>query len=197
MAGSRYENIAGQKFGMLTAAEPQYVSRGGQMYWLCLCDCGNSKTVRASHLKRGNVRSCGCMRASKIDKRLYTIYNGMKQRCNNPNSPSYPYYGGRGIKICDKWLKSFEVFSEWAIHNGYSKDLTLDRINNDGNYEPQNCRWATRLEQANNTRKCKKITCNGETHSENEWSRILGISQTTISSRLRKGSSAEEVLRRR
>jgi hypothetical protein len=128
--------------------------------------------------------------------RLYYIWNNMKQRCINSHNPQFADYGGRGITVCEDWLK-YECFRDWALNNGYSENLTIDRINNNSGYCPENCRWATPREQANNTRKVRLITYNGETHSVCEWSRILNIKQSTLNMRLNKyGWSAEEALRK-
>lgn len=131
--------------------------------FLCKCDCGNVKEVIPNFWESGRVKSCGCKHDalcrnankkenSKIHRRLYHIWSGMKQRCYNPKSTSYPNYGGRGIRICDEWLNSYESFEWWSIMNGYADDLSIDRINVNGNYEPSNCRWADWETQASNRR---------------------------------------------
>ncbi len=118
----------------------------------------------------------------------------MKQRCLNPNSEAYKHYGGRGITICEEWKNNFYAFVGWAFNNGYSEELTLDRIDNNGNYCPDNCRWATRLEQAQNQRTNVVLTLNGETHTISEWSRITGIPRTTIQNRIYAGKDVKYVL---
>lgn len=128
--------------------------------------------------------------------RLYSIWRHMKERCNNKNHVAYRGYGGRGISVCDQWKNDFLAFKEWALANGYSADLTIDRINNDGNYCPENCRWATPLEQQNNRSANHRITFRGETHSIAEWGRITGISRITIRSRIRCGWTVDDVLTR-
>jgi hypothetical protein len=125
----------------------------------------------------------------------------MRSRCNNPKNKEYHRYGGRGIKVCNEWLNDFMVFQNWAMVNGYDVSAprgqcTLDRIDNDGNYCPENCRWTTAKEQANNTRRTRFIEFNGETHSVSEWGRRLGINQSTLNMRLNKyGWSAEKALK--
>lgn len=124
--------------------------------------------------------------------RLYNIWLNMKQRCSNPKASHYEYYGGKGINVCEEWDKSFTSFSGWANSNGYSDELTLDRIDTRGNYEPNNCRWITQLEQMSNTSRNKRISYKGETHSMAEWSRILNIPYGTLKNRLnRYGWSVE------
>jgi hypothetical protein len=158
--------LKGQRFGRLIAIEEK-PNRDNQGYvrWLCKCDCGNEKAVRGSHLIRKQVKSCGCLRHDvgkakihyaiakvlkhgKSESRLHQIWRSMKQRCLNPRKSHYKYYGGRGILICKEWLTNFATFYFWATINGYSDNLDIDRIDNDGNYEPNNCRWITKEENS-------------------------------------------------
>lgn len=161
--------MIGKKFGRLEVVS--FVEkRGKHKYWKCRCECGNFKVVSASNLVTGNTRSCGCMRKENWIKiqsekrgaknpnyrhglsrsRLYVIWSGMKQRCQNPKATEYSCYGGRGISVCREWLNDFKVFYMWAINNGCSDNLTIDRIDVNGNYEPDNCRWIPQEEQYKN-----------------------------------------------
>lgn len=190
------ENLIGRRFGRLTVRCP--VKHGSTTYWHCDCDCGNSKDVLAGNLRKGSTKSCGCYRKENTIKfnkktktihgskktRLYNIWHGMRLRCNNPNSPSYKDYGGRGITVCEEWNKSFVNFQCWAYKNGYSDKLSLDRIDVNGNYLPQNCRWATAQQQANNTRNNHFIVFNGEKHTLMEWSRVLNINYAALQNRI-------------
>ena len=126
--------------------------------------------------------------------RLGRIYHNMKTRCTNPNYDKYQYYGGKGIKICDEWMNSWYAFLDWAEANGYREDLTLDRIDVNGDYSPENCRWVSRKEQANNRSSNKQLTFNGQTKTLQEWAEYTGIDANTIGQRLRSGWNVERAL---
>ena len=158
-------DITGQRFGKLAVKKYAMTDKHGNSMWLCECDCGKEKIVSRGNLIYGNTRSCGCIKKAATAKRskthgksrsrLYHIWLHMKARCLNKNADNFEYYGGRGIRVCDEWIQSFKIFHDWAMANGYADDLTIDRINVNGNYEPGNCRWATWKEQQNNKRNNK------------------------------------------
>ena len=195
----RFKNLAEKRFGKLTAIEVAG-KKGGTYLWKCKCDCGNFTIVYGRDLQNGHTQSCGCLKKENHPKthgdkhtRLYRIWKDMRQRCNNPNNSHYYLYGGRGIKIDERW-ETYPPFKEWALSNGYSDNLTIDRIDNDKNYSPDNCRWATQVEQMNNVSYNRYITLKGETHTLAEWGRITGILSTTIRHRIIKGWEIERAL---
>lgn len=202
----KYKDLTGQKFGRLLVIKMVERDKHHYVRWLCRCDCGNEKIALGNNLIRGLTLSCGCLRKEqcalngrknlvhgKHDTRIYRIWRNMKDRCSNPHNIGYKNYGGRGIKVCNEW-KKFEPFYQWTINNGYADDLTLDRIDVNGNYCPENCRWATDIEQHNNTRANKFITAFGITLTLEQWSRKTNISPTTISRRIQRGWTTEEAL---
>ena len=183
------KNLTGEKFGRLTVIE-RAENKNNRTTWLCKCECGNETIVEGFCLKHGTTKSCGCLRREYNTKhgsshsRLYRIWSAMKGRCLNKNSYSYKWYGERGITICNEWIDDFQRFYDWAMLNGYSDDLSIDRIDVNGNYEPNNCRWVDIKTQANNTTRNNLITHNNETHTISEWSKILDISYDTLRSRI-------------
>jgi len=162
MAGPKALKLEGQKFGRLTVIKAVGKNKRNNICWLCECDCGNTVKVAGGHLRSGHTNSCGCLikettkdinfKHGKTGTKNFHIWAGMRDRCNNPNNPAYKNYGGRGIKICQRWNE----FKNFLADMGKKpKGLTLDRIDNDGNYEPKNCRWTTRKEQNRNSRQTK------------------------------------------
>lgn len=155
---SKIIDLTGKQFGRLTVIkECGRDNRGGKL-WLCRCNCGNKEDiiVKSYNLTHNHTRSCGCLVLERITKhnmyktRLYSIWQDMKQRCYYKKSKYYKYYGGKGIIICEEWLDDFSKFAEWSYKNGYRDDLTIDRIDSKGNYEPNNCRWVTNTIQSLN-----------------------------------------------
>lgn len=193
---SKANNLTGQRFGRLTAVERAGKDKHQKALWRCSCDCGGTLITRASNLKSGATSSCGCLHKPHggHGTRLYRIWKGMKDRCRRCSHSSYECYGGRGISVCEEWNQSFETFREWALANGYRDGLTIDRVEVDGNYCPENCRWVTMKEQGNNRRNTLRILYNGETHTIAEWSKITGIKYSTIYMRLYNGWSVKEAL---
>jgi hypothetical protein len=192
----KFEDLTGQKFGRLEVKKFAEV-KGTNSYWNCLCDCGNPVKVYGSSLKRGHTRSCGCLRKERMTKlnnthgqskvgfttSIYTCWQHMIQRCYNPNNKGYKNYGGRGIKVCERWHKFENFFADMGdMPNG----MFLDRKDNNGDYTPENCRWATRKEQQNNTRRNVWKDLNGEKRTLTQWAEHLGINVNTLRSRLKQ-----------
>lgn len=199
--------MIGKRFGKLTVIDKSKErAKNGTIKYLCKCDCGNTSIIRGDHLRSGETLSCGCLikkygtskyvkqGQSTLNKRLYQIYDKMKQRCNNKNTTNYKDYGGRGITICDEWLNDFMVFYDWSMNNGYKDNLSIDRINVDGNYEPSNCRWVDMKTQNNNTRRNVYLTYKGKKQSISQWGKELGISLSNIYYRYHKGWTDKECL---
>ena len=162
-------NLKGQRFGRLLVLEDSGERKDRKVVWVCLCDCGNIKDVRSGDLKRGHTKSCGCLRDEVTRKRSYKhgdacrnsvtrlnqTWRGMKARCYNPNANEYKRYGGRGITVCDEWKNDYLPFKLWAMASGYKSNLTIDRKDNDGNYEPNNCQFITKSENATKGNLCR------------------------------------------
>ena len=190
--------LSGQKFGRLTILHREANSRHGKTRWLCRCDCGTQKIVLAATLLRGESRSCGCLLKRGAVKHgmsgtpTYRIWKAMRVRCHNPRQASYPRYGGRGITVCQRW----NDFANFLADMGERPPgCSIDRINNDGNYEPGNCRWASPQTQADNSRRPTMLTFDGKTMSLSAWARHLGINVTTLLERLEKWPREEALSR--
>ena len=186
----------GKIFGKLIAIE-RIPSKGSKTKYLCQCDCGNEKIVSSSNLVTGHSTSCGCSvtkHGFARKERLYNIWIGMKQRCRDSNSKDFIKYGGRGIKVNPIWESDYLSFRSWAIENGYNNSLSIDRIDVDGNYEPDNCRWVDEIQQQNNKSDNHFITYKGHVHTIAEWARILNISSNTLKTRLSRGWTIERIM---
>lgn len=197
--GVKVELARGQRFGRWTVLEEAGRKHGAVM-WKCQCDCGTIKDVSSGHLRNGRSVSCGCYNREvitthgKSHTKLHRTWTSMKLRCTNPNAQEADRYINRGIKVCDEWLNSYETFEEWALANGYRDGLSLDRIDNDGNYEPSNCRWATAKEQCRNRSTNYILTVDGKSHCLSEWAEIVGIKASTIHTRKRRGWSDHDAV---
>lgn len=199
-------DFVGKKFGKLTVIEFSHKKQrfasngkknGNDFYYKCKCECGNETISRIADLKRGKATSCGCYRVERTKQvnkkyesyefwntKLYKIYAKIKDRCLNVKCKRYADYGGRGISICDEWKNDFVAFHDWAMSNDYKEGLSIDRINNNGNYEPSNCRFVTSKVQNNNKRNNFNITYNGRTQTAKQWAEEVGIRYRTLKSRL-------------
>lgn len=183
---SRGKSYIGMRFGRLTVIGVDESNTTKNTKYICQCDCGNLTSVSRCNLKSGHIISCGCYNREKNRKhgmshtRIFGIYKCMMHRCNSPKDHAYSEYGGRGIKVCKEWQDDFLNFYNWSMENGYSDDLSIDRIDNNGNYEPSNCRWATQIQQMNNTRYNNHVLYGGKRYTVSEFARMLGISVNTV-----------------
>lgn len=206
---SGFIDLTGQRFGRLTVIEraENYVSPKGRQAarWTCRCDCGGITTVVGGDLRYGKTKSCGCLeeesrhqsrnaKHGKFGTSLYNVWCGMKKRCLNPRNRFYRRYGGRGITVCPQWIRDFQDFYDWAISHGYRKGLSLDRIDNDKGYSPENCRWATKEEQGNNKGNNRMFILGGEKKTLAELCRIYSKNRSKVDNRLRSGWTIEEAL---
>ena len=188
-----FKDLTGKRFGNLVVIEQTALrASNGSVKWRCKCDCGKEKITAAKNLTSGKVKSCGCLnyetknaKHGLSDTRLYSVWNAMMSRCYNNNSKSYKCYNGRGIAVCDEWHDP-KTFVEWSIKNGFKEGLTIDRKDNNGNYEPSNCRWVTRKAQMNNYSRNHLLTYNGKTQTVKQWADEKGIKYTTLLMRINK-----------
>lgn len=194
-----------KKYGRLTIVRQLDISEDGKKRYLCKCECGKETIVFAENLLSGHTKSCGCLKKEIIEAgahtthglsktRIYRIWKGMRKRCKNPNDSNYHKYGGRGIKVCSEWDSDFLSFYYWAMENGYDDSLSIDRIDNNKGYSPDNCQWSSEARQANNRRSNHLVTIDNKTHSINEWSKIVGISTVVIYKRIKQGMTEVEAI---
>lgn len=207
----RFIDLTGQRFGRLVVLSKVKHDSDAKIWWYCRCDCGVEKDILGRNLRDGYTKSCGCLGKEILAEgrqrnnskrgvddrsrtRLYRIWIGMRQRCGNPNDHAYPLYGGRGIFVCTEWESNFQAFKEWSYANGYTDKLTIDRIDGNKGYYPENCRWADMHTQQNNTSRNIRIVFCGEERTISEWAEFLGIPYQTIWHRYEKGFPIDQVL---
>ena len=198
------QGMAGQRFGRWLVLSFAYQLRQGDQ-WLCRCDCGTEAVRRGADLRLRRTQSCGCFRIDQVTKhghstnalpkrtRTYRIWMGMNKRCRDPQDHRWHNYGGRGIKVCDRWRESFVAFLE-DMGESPSPQHSIDRIDNDGNYCPENCRWATMAEQRRNSRQNLYLEYQGERLTMSDWAKRLGMSKSTLHGRLKLGWTVEAAL---
>ena len=194
--------MKGKRFGRWLVLCEAGRSDSNDIEWLCECDCGVRKIINGSMLRIGRTHSCGCLRkdmATKhgvrgANKKLYNVWWSMNVRCSDNRNKHYKYYGGRGILVCDEWKKNPVAFYNWAMENGYKEGLQIDRIDNNGNYEPENCRFVTAKENARNTSRNRILKYNGISKCVTEWAEDFDIAIGTLFSRLNNGWSIERAL---
>lgn len=200
-------DLSGKRFGKLVVLhQHSEKSKSGRICWVCICDCGTIRVIQGNNLQSGNSKSCGCESSRrKIGLKskthgisdhhpLYVAWINLKHRCFNENDTQYKRYGGRGITVYEGWVHDFRAFYDWSLENGWREGLTIDRINNDGNYEPSNCRWVERKVQNSNRSSNVWICFEGEHHTLQQWSTITGIKAPTIAKRIKSGWSVEDAL---
>lgn len=207
-----FKDLTGKTIGRWTVLyrTDDHITKGGNVFtmWMCRCACGIEKPVYANSLLSGKSISCGCNQSEIARKtcgdmfrthgdsksRLYHIWAGIKKRCYNPQSSNYQNYGGRGITMCDEWKEDYACFQTWALTNGYDDGLSIDRIDVNGDYSPDNCRWVDQKAQSNNRRNNVRIMYNGELHTIAECAELTGISYASLHKQLSKGKTIEEII---
>lgn len=200
----KFIDLTGQRFGRLTVICRADI-KSKEIKWICKCDCGNEHITKGIYLRTGETKSCGCIAKEAIIKRnykhgkrhtrLYSIWRDMIRRCESKTRYAHEHYYDKGIRLCDEWRNDFNSFYDWALNNGYTDELTIDRIDVNGNYEPNNCRWVTMKVQCNNRSNNRRISYNGAIHTLSEWEDITGIKSSTIRERIYKyGWSIEDAL---
>ena len=196
---AKHQDLTGKKFGRLTVLKEVGHPKPGQYLWECECSCSNHThiIVDGHKLKNGNTKSCGCLHRELLQKRnkenaihhienerIYRIWRGMKERCYNKSHKKFEYYGGKGIKICQQWLDSYETFEKWSLNNGYNDDLTIERKDNSLDYCPENCCWATWTEQQNHKSNNKYLTYHNETKTLSQWCKELNLNYGRVKARI-------------
>ena len=199
MGGRKVFDLTGKRFERLLVIERAGSSSNGGATWHCKCDCGKPMITRASRLKSGTTKSCGCYSRDNVAKRetthgmsytkIYRVWEGMIGRCYRPGAGPYKRYGARGITVCDEW-RDFQTFYDWVKSSGYEEGLSIDRIDVNGDYSPSNCRWANPSEQANNRRTTKWVDVNGECMPMALAARKIGISYSAMQKRVKKEKQA-------
>ena len=204
----RKRELIGERFGKLVVLEESGKNKKKEILWLCQCDCGNKTLVPTYSLTSGNTKSCGCIKGchekhgaykgGKVE-RLYRVWLRMKTRCSNPNVQEYRNYGGRGIRVCEEWSKSYASFREWALENGYNPnakqgECTIDRIDNNKGYCPENCVWDSMKDQSINRRCNVFLTINGERMTVSEASKKYGVPYDTLLARHHNGWTDEDAV---
>ncbi len=202
----KFINRSGIRYGMLVV-DYLHSKKDSAFYWKCKCDCSQESIVKGQNLISGNTTSCGCQEKRARDEwrekqkiksphsqKLQNMYDNMYKRCYVPTTRSFNSYGGRGITICDEWLNDRNKFYSWAIESGIEKNLTIERKDANGNYNPENCRFASCVEQANNKRNNRILTKDGISMTIAQWARVIGVSEFTLYRRREKGWSDEEII---
>lgn len=200
-------DLTGQRFGRLVVIRRASLNIRGKPAWDCRCDCGAHRTIPGAALRKRNTRSCGCLKRDASTNRMrmhgdachghttaeFRAWCSARERCSNPKNPAFKNYGGRGIVVCERWLTSYDTFLA-DMGRKPSPAHTLDRVDNNGPYSPENCRWATRVVQANNTRRNRLLEEDGHVHTAKDWSHLTGLSLSCIWTRLSNGWSIHDTL---
>lgn len=194
------KEFIGRRFGKLEVIKYLHTNAKGKTIYLCKCDCGNFKEVKRNSLVVGHTKSCGCLpkkgnlKHGQRRTKLYGLWLNIKDRCNNKNNSHFKYYGEKGIKMCEQWANDYSAFMKWALENGYVEGLSIERIDNNKGYEPSNCKWITKEEQARNRSYTKFQIINNKEMSLIEIAREFNIIPSTVYSRYRRGKRNEELL---
>lgn len=194
MPNHNFKDLTGQKFGRLTVIKRGENTNLGLARWVCKCDCGNEALVPGSSLRNGHTTSCGCYKQEVVKTcsithgmrhtRIYGIWTDIKSRCYNPNTNRHNVYFDRNIEMCEEWNSDFQCFYDWSMANGYTDELTIDRIDNDKGYSPDNCRWITNKENARNKRNNRYITYKGKTQCLSAWCEELGLNYKRVHAKI-------------